>query len=356
MIYHEYPHNKWDQSQLSILHRFYLKNSLNLKPLQKVIDKNKSSQFGIVTNMSNTFENGSINNDIGEYTYNLFIDRLCEWMESFHCLYALFKQEFCDYIYIYFPNFFNIIFFYDKEDKMNIIPKVIITNTHQSFRNNLKKQNIIFSTPLMDIKKNNENKENINNKTEEDDDIGEDLEELERNGIKIRMNKKRTTSGLGLRYNNKDRTITLICGKRNVHNFYDYLINYIHRFCLSIKKCHDVPLIFCDKMFLNSKCCLISMSKNNYGLTEKKEKMYTMQLDGNILPNVQYLIFKILSKSSQNATISCQLHNKMMYGINYCANSKLFKLLKDDENKDFTSIYKLQINAKQEKTFIVDLQ
>ena len=173
------------------------------------------------------------------------------------------------------------------------------------------------------------------------------LEELQKNGINIRMNKKRTRNGLGLRYNNKDRTIVLIEGKRNVHNFYDYLINYMHRLCLSIKKCHDIPLIFCDRIFLNSKCCLITMSKNNCGLTETKQKMYTMQLDGNILPSIQYSIIELLSKSSQqqNTTISFQLHDKMMNGINYCSKSKLFKRLKDAENKNFTSLLKIEING-----------
>lgn len=355
MIYYQYPHKQWDVSQLSILHKFYLKNSQNLKPLQKVGDKNKSTQFGIVSNMPNIFENGPGNKNIGEYTYNLFIDRLFEWMESFHSLYALFRQEFCKYIYIHFPNFFNIIFFNDNSNESNTFPSVMITNTHQSFRNNLEKQNIIFSTPLMDIINDN-NKENKNN-DDDDEDFDMDLEELQRNGINIRMNKKRTKNGLGLRYNNKDRTVVLIEGKRNVHNFYDYLINYMHRLCLSIKKCHDVPLLFCDKLFLNSKCCLIKMSKNNYGLTETKEKIYTMQLDGNILPSIQYEIIQLLSKSlsSESAkenktqksktTISFQLHNKMMTGINYCSKSKLFKRLKDVENRYFTSLLKIEING-----------
>jgi len=349
MIYYQYPHNQWDQSQLSILHKFYLKNSQNLKPLQKVGDRNNSKQFGIVSNMANTFENGpNGTKNIGEYTYNQFIDRLCEWMESFHSLYALFRQNFCKYIYIHFPNFFNVIFFYDS-DEMNSNPSVLITNTHQSFRNNLKKQNIIFSTPLMDINNNKEN-ENKNDKDDDDDDddFEMDLEELQRNGINIRMNKKRTKNGLGLRYNNKDRTIVLIEGKRNIHNFYDYLINYMHRLCLSIKKCHDIPLLFCDKIFLNSKCRLITMSKNNCGLTETKQKMYTMQLDGNILPSIQYSIIDILSKSSseQNTTISFQLHDKMMTGINYCSKSKLFKKLKDIENRNFTSLLKIELSGK----------
>ena len=343
MIYYQYPHKQWDQSQLVLLHKFYLKNSQNLKPLQKVGDKHQSKQFGIVSNMANTFENGPGNKNIGEYTYNLFIDRLFEWMESFHSLYALFRQDFCKYIYIHFPNFFNIIFFNDQSHETDSIPSVMITNTHQSFRNNLKKQNIIFSTPLMSANKNN-NKENENN---DDDDFEMDLEELQRNGINIRMNKKRTTNGLGLRYNNKDRTIVLIQGKRNVHNFYDYLINYMHRLCLSIKKCHDIPLLFSDKIFLNSKCRLINMSKNNCGLTETKQKMYTMQLDGNILPSIQYSIIQLLSNlsSEQNTTISFQLHDKMMTGMNYCSKSKLFKRLKDVENKNFTSLFKIEING-----------
>merc|ERR550539_1245118 len=86
------------------------------------------------------------------------------------------------------------------------------------------------------------------------------------------MNKKRSANGLGFGYNNRARTVTLIEGKQNVHFFYDFLMNYMHRICLSIKKCHDVPFMFCDRPFLNSKVCLLQMSKNLSGLNEKKQK------------------------------------------------------------------------------------
>eukprot|EP00483_Globobulimina_turgida_P004456 UN04465 len=195
-------------------------------------------------------------------------------MHSFHSLYALFRQQFCRYIYIHFPTFFNIIFCYDTNGN-EAVPQIIITNTHQSFRNNLKKQNIEFSTPLISTTANNKCDGELDNDDKENEKIKNRKSEV--------------------KYNNTQRTLTLIYGKRNVHNFYDFLMNNMHRLCLSNKKCHDLALLFCDEMFLNSKCCLIEMTKNLSGYTErKKDKMYTMQLNGYILPNVYHKLVHLL--------------------------------------------------------------
>eukprot|EP01084_Bolivina_argentea_P076284 138235_1 len=107
--------------------------------------------------------------------YNLFVNRMNEWMYSYNSLYGLFRQQFCHYFYIHYNNFFNIIFFYNKTNENNneFIPYVLISNTHETFRNKLKKQNIQFITPLI------ENKNNENNNKENDifdDDM--DIEEL----------------------------------------------------------------------------------------------------------------------------------------------------------------------------------
>ena len=97
------------------------------------------------------------------------------------------------------------------------------------------------------------------------------------------------------------------------------------------------------------------MSKNLSGFTETKKKMYTMQLDGHILLNVYHSILRLLRDSRQNASISGQLMDKMSVGINYCAKSKLFRKLKDVENRDFTSIGKVEVSGKTKK-FTVHLQ
>eukprot|EP01083_Nonionella_stella_P027031 74342_1 len=344
MIYYQYPHNKWDSLQLAMVHKFYMIHHQSLEPLQRFKPKNRMEQFGQATNS----DENTLASNFGESIYNMFVDRMCEWMQSFHCLYGLFRQRFVSYIYIHFASFFNIVFCYDASD----IPQIIITNTHQSFRNNLKKQNIEFCTPL-NKKKNDGDKENM----DEDAVDGMEIEELERNGIHVRINKKRKAAGLGLTYNNNERTTVLIEGKSNVHSFYDYFMNNMHRLCLSIKKCHDVPLLFCDKSFINAKCCLICITKNLSGSTENGQKMYTMQLNGCILPNVCHSIVQLLCSTKQNASISCQLYDKLCVGMNYSAKVKLFRKIKDEQNRKATSISKIEINTQNKiKPFIVSLQ
>lgn len=226
----------------------------------------------------------------------------------------------------------------------------------------MQRNNIVFTTPMVsqpqktflgtENENEAENGKNKNDENENDDDLN--FEEFERNGINVRRNEKRTASGLGLSYNNRQRSVTLIEDAQNVHNFYDFLQNDLHRLCLSIKKCHDVPLLFCDQTFLNAKCCLVSMSKNLSGFDDNKNQLYTMQLDGVISPHMQYTIAKLLACSAQNATISSQLHNSMVQGINYCSTTtadtqNLF-------NTDlFSFIQKIQINAIEQK-FVVHLQ
>eukprot|EP00485_Elphidium_margaritaceum_P005580 CAMPEP_0202705710 /NCGR_PEP_ID=MMETSP1385-20130828/18225_1 /ASSEMBLY_ACC=CAM_ASM_000861 /TAXON_ID=933848 /ORGANISM="Elphidium margaritaceum" /LENGTH=600 /DNA_ID=CAMNT_0049364007 /DNA_START=190 /DNA_END=1992 /DNA_ORIENTATION=+ len=361
LLYHEYPSDAWDASQLSTLHAFYLRHASKLEPLQKVKSAATHSQAHGVTSFADS-QHGASENVGGELMYNSFIDRLCEWMESFHSLYTSFRQHFCRYFYVHFPHMFNIVFCFAEESGNN--PRVIITNTHQSFRNTLQRNNIVFTTPMVSqppktfLATENENEaengknNNDENETENDDDLN--FEEFERNGINVRRNEKRTASGLGLSYNNRQRSVTLIEGAQNVHNFYDFLQNDLHRLCLSIKKCHDVPLLFCDQTFLNAKCCLVSMSKNLSGFDDNKNQLYTMQLDGVISPHMQYTIAKLLACSAQNATISSQLHNSMVQGINYCSTTtadtqNLF-------NTDlFSFIQKIQINAIEQK-FVVHLQ
>ena len=283
--------------------------------------------------------------------YNSFIDRLLEWMESFQSLYAAYRHRFCQYIYLHFDSFFNIVFVFDDDQS----PRVIITNTHESFRTHLKKHGVAFTTPLVEVDAENR-KQGDHCKMDEDEDgvDEEELEELKRNGVNVRIN-KRKGKGQGMGYNNKNRTATLIEGKRAVHSFYDFFINYVHRLCLSNKKCHDIPLIFSDKIFLNAKCALLSMTKNHCGMTADKRMMHTMQLNGYIMPTVHQRAVQLCCDTDQNVSVSGQLNDNMSAGLNYCADSKLFRRLKDEKNNEFTSLRKVDVDTR-EKKFIVHLQ
>lgn len=357
MIYYQYPHSQWTPTQLGRLHQFYLAQSGELEPGQKAKVKNRG-QFGADTAAPSIASNAK-DEDQGltadQVLYNKFIDRLCEWMESFHSLYALYRTKFVQSIYLHFESFFNILFVFDDLQS----PRVIITNTHESFRSLLVKHGITFTTPLeAEHEQNGDDKENANKLQLDEDGMNEEeLEEFQRNGINVRINKrKHKGSGLGMRYNNKQRTATLIEGKRNVHSFYDFFINYVHRLCLSNKKCHDIPLLLSDQIFLNSKCSLLSMSKNHSGRTADKQRMmYTMQLNGYIVPTVHQKTVQLLCDSQQNVAVTGQLNDAMSGGINYCADSRLFRRVKDEKNCDFKAVRKVEVNAK-EKKFIVHLQ
>merc|ERR1719295_2137411 len=272
-------------------------------------------------------------------------------MESFHSLYALYRMQFCQYIYLHFDSFFNIVFVFDDDQS----PRVIITNTHESFRALLIKHGIVITTPLeSEHDQKGDDKENENVMMDEDAMNEEELEEFQRNGINVRIN-KRKGKGLGMGYNNKQRTATLIEGKGNVHSFYDFFINYVHRLCLSNKKCHDVPLMFSDEIFLNSKCTLLSMSKNHHGLTADKRMMFTMELNGYIMPTVHHRALQLMCDNKQNVSVTGQLNDNISRGINYCAGSKLFRQMWDEKRVDFLTLRKVDVNAK-EKMFKVHLK
>eukprot|EP01084_Bolivina_argentea_P076283 138234_1 len=131
-----------------------------------------------------------------------------------------------------------------------------------------------------------------------------DIEELERNGIYIKKNKKTKRKFNGSYKYNIEKTVTLIKGEKNVHNFYDFWMNEIYNYCFGIQKFHDLPLILSDKMFLNSKLSTIKMTKNICGYNENKKKIYSMKLNGYILPNIYNKICNLLYISNQNVEIT----------------------------------------------------
>ena len=146
MIYYQYPHNRWTTSQLAQLHQFYISHCSELQPLQKATVKHQG-QFGADTALSSSaMGSGAADKGLSteQIVYNKFIDRLCEWMESFQSLYALFRMNFCQYIYLHFESLFNILFVFDHDE----VPRVIISNTHQSFRALLERHGVDFSTPM----------------------------------------------------------------------------------------------------------------------------------------------------------------------------------------------------------------
>merc|ERR1719204_2891226 len=335
MIYHQFPDRAWQANRLSAVHQFFLQNAGELEPLQHAKDKAKQSHFGVMS--AGPAADDAKGRRVSEVMYNAFVDRLSAWMQSFHSLYSLFRCADVEFVYLHFAGMFDVLFLHaDDAESGSRAPQAIITNTHQSFRNTLTKNNVAFTTPLADVHK--QDKADADALARKADDDGDDevdaaeLEELLRNG-----------------------TTALISGKRNVHCFFDFLLNHMHRLCLSMKKCHDVPLLLSDRVFLNAKCALVKMSKNLSGFTQSKQEMFTMQLDGMILPNVWRAIIALLREAEQNATISAQREDKMSVGLNYCAASKLFCALKDDENREFYAVNKFEVRAKH-KGVTVHLQ
>jgi len=356
MVYYQFPDSAWTPQRLSSVHQFYLQNSSELEPLQHAKDKSKQAHFGVLSGTNApSDENSTKGRRVSEVSYNAFVDRLGAWMQSFHSLYSLFRCRNVDFVYVHFADMFDVLFMTSDDGA----PQAIITNTHQSFRNTLRKHNVPFTTPLAAAQKleDTEKAELVRkaNDDGEDEVDAAELEELARNGIKVRVNKKRKAQGLSAGYSNKERTTALISGKRNVHCFFDFLLNHTHRLCLSMKKCHDVPLLLSDRVFLNAQCALVAMSKNLSGFTQSKQEMFTMQLDGKVLPNVCTAIIGLLREAGQNATISAQRMDKMSVGLNYCAQSKLFCALKDEENREFHAINKFEVRAKH-KGVTVHLQ
>ena len=90
-------------------------------------------------------------------------------------------------------------------------------------------------------------------------------------------------------------------------------------------------------------------------MTADKRVMHTMQLNGYIMPTVYQRTIQLCCDTMQNVAVTSQLNDKMSGGINYCADSKLFRRLKDEKNSKFRAVRKVEVHAKTNQ-FIVHLQ
>ena len=259
---------------------------------------------------NNSSTNGG--NPMANAIWTYFQDRKKDWNNAFIGLYHQFVKNDISYFYVHNSNTYTILFKHEKilssdnesnDESKETLPKVIISPSTRSLRNELRRQEIKFHMP--------HDYNNIDDQEEMDLEVVEELKLLQKNvqetsGSRGQTRLIRKVSKNGSNNVIQGATSTIhVKGDWEVNGFFQFLLNvdlgkFIYNSNSGGVNANDVPLLLSSKPFQNSTLKTLEILRCKHLQRNDQKMYYSLDLKGFIMPHMVPKLTSLFSFNSDD--------------------------------------------------------